>query len=471
LQDNPQVYKWLEDIGKYHQLIERLAVAPDEQRQTTLDNTIRNRFNDLNAVIQTEQNRIAQDVKRLLKQAIAKQDTTAVLNQPLQEGFFRSQLDTQRQSLLREGSEVASTYESLRKQLDDLLGIVDNPSPLPVEDLPHLVQVHQRLQNNIHHVEQQTAQLEKMLSHYGKVRLLLQQAMDLQQRFQNVAADTSIVFQKELEAWALGITGELSSHKLVALANDRAWQEQFDAIRHSFEQTLQDERERFARVQSNYRTFLLSKLASIPMWAEVAFNPGEPQDSYNRLWDGVHEVLQEAVHKIRGEMQAAYDRTARLQGGALLNLLQAERPVKQAELNELLAHLSEYISKTAKWAEGISGPRFTEKVSKDSAIGPAEEILGFVIKQISDLRAWLQGQMQSLTSIEHGVIAASPSAEEQAILALLDNLQRDSGSLDGIEIGLLLQRLGEKQEISWQNIASLYSKQRLRIKIAPVTFD
>jgi len=211
LQDNPQVDKWLEDIGKYHQLIERLTVVPDEQRQTTLDNTIRNRFNDLNAVIQTEQNRIAQDVKRLLKQAIAKQDTTAVLNQPLQEGFFRSQLDTQRQSLLREGSEVASTYESLRKQLDDLLGIVDNPSPLPVEDLPHLVQVHQRLQNNIHHVEQQTAQLEKMLSHYGKVRLLLQQAMDLQQRFQNVAADTSIVFQKELEAWALGITGELST--------------------------------------------------------------------------------------------------------------------------------------------------------------------------------------------------------------------------------------------------------------------
>ncbi len=471
LQDNPQVDKWLEDIGKYHQLIERLAVAPDEQRQTTLDNTIRNRFNDLNAVIQTEQNRIALDIKRLLNQVIVRQNTTAVLNQPLQEGFFRSQLDTQRQSLLREGSEVASTYESLRKQLENLLDVVDSPSPLTIEDLLHSVQVHQGLQNNIHRIEQQAAQLERMLSHYSNGRLLLLHAVDLQQRFQNVAADTSVVFQKELDAWALGISGELSSHKLGALANEREWQEQFDAIRQRFEQTLQTERERFARVQTNYRTFLLSRLVSIPMWAEVAYNPGEPQYSYNRLWDGVHGVLQEAVNKIRGEMQSAYDRAARLQGGALLNLPQTERPAKQTELNELLSHVSEYISKTAKWAEGISGPRFTEKVSKDGAIRPAEEVLGFVIKQISDLRAWLQGQMQSLTSIEQGVMAASPSDEEQAILTMLANLQPEGGSLDGIEIGLLLQHLGEKQGISWQNIASLYSKQRLRIKIASVTFD
>ncbi len=101
----------------------------------------------------------------------------------------------------------------------------------------------------------------------------------------------------------------------------------------------------------------------------------------------------------------------------------------------------------------------------------AEEVLGFAIKQIGDLRAWLQAQMQSLTAIEQGVIAASPSAEEQAILTMLANLQQESGSLDGIEIGLLLQRLGEKQGISWQNIASLYSKQRLRIKVAPLIFD
>jgi hypothetical protein len=471
LQDNPQVDKWLEDIGKYHQLIERLAVTPDEQRQTTLDNTIRNRFNDLNAVIQTEQNRIAQDIKRLLKQVLVRQDTTAVLNQPLQEGFFHSQLDTQRQSLLKEGSEVAGTCESLRKRLENLLGIVDSPSPLPVEDLLRSAQVHQDLRNNIHRIEQQAAQLERTLSHYSKGRLLLQQAVNLQQRFQNVVADTSVVFQKELDAWALGITGELSSHKLDALANESEWQERFDAIRQRFEQTLQTERERFAHVQTNYRTFLLSGLGGIPMWAEVAFNPGEPQDSYERLWGGVHEVLQESVSKVRGEMQTAYDRAARLQGGALLNLPQAERPAKQTELNELLAHLSEYMSKTAKWAEGISGPRFTEKVSKDGAIRPAEEVLGFVIKQISDLRVWLQGQQQSLTSIEQGVMAASPSDEEQAILAVLANLQKENGSLDGIEIGLLLQHLGEKQGISWQNIASLYSKQRLRIKIAPVIFD
>lgn len=471
LQDNAQVDKWLEDIGKYNQLIERLAVVPDEQRQTTLDNTIRNRFNDLNAVIQTEQNRIAQDVKRLLKQVIVKQDTTAVLNQPLQEGFFRTQLDTQRQSLLREAGEVASTYESLRKQLDDLLILVDYPTPLPVEGLLRAVQAHQRLQNDSFRLDQRTAQFEKMVSDYSKAHLLLQGAENLQQRFQHVAVDTSVIFQKELDAWALGITGDLSSHKLSALANEGVWRVQFDAIRQRFEQTLQAEREGFVRLQANYKTFLLSRLVGIPMWADVTFNPGNPQDSYSRLWDGVHVVVQEAVNNIRREMQSAYDRAARLQGGALLNLPQAERSAKQAELNELLAHLSEYSSKTAKWAEGISGPRFTEKVSKEGAMRSAEEVLGFAIKQIGDLHAWLQVQMQSLTAIEQGVIAASPSAEEQAILTMLANLQQESGSLDGIEIGLLLQRLGEKQGISWQNIASLYSKQRLRIKIAPVTFD
>ncbi len=471
LRDNPQVDRWLDDIGKYNKYIESLAIGPDEQRQTSLDNTIRTRFNDLNLVIQAEQNRIAQDVRRLLNEGIVKQDITAALNQPLQEGFFHAQLDTQHQSLLREAGEVASTYKTLRKQLDDLLSIVDYPSPLQVEGLIYAVQVHQRLQNDIHQVEQQVAQLEKTLSHYSKARLLLQQAVDLQQRFQNVAADTSVVFQKELNAWALGVTSELSSQKLGALVNEKAWQEQFDAIRQRFEQKLQAERERFMHVQVNYKTFLANRLVGIHLWVDVAFNPAEPQDSYSRFWDGVHEVLQEAVDKVRKEMQSAYDRAARLQGGALLNLPQAKRPAKQAELNELLTHLSEYISKTTKWAEDISGPRFTEKVRKDGATKSAEEVLGFVIKQISDLHTWLQGQIQRLIVIEQSVTAASPSAEEQAILTMLTNLQQESSSLDGIEIGLLLQRLGEKQGVSWQNIASLYSKQRLRIKVAPLIFD
>jgi hypothetical protein len=471
LRDNPQVDKWLEDIEKYHKLIDHFATDPDEQRQTTVENTIRNRQSDLDAVIQTEQNRIAQDVRRMLKQGIVKQDNTSPLHQPLQEGFFYAQLDTQRKSLLRESGEVSNTYEMLSKQLDDLLSIVDYPTPLPVEGLLGAVQAHQRLQNDSFRLSQRTAQFEKMVSDYSKAYLLLQGSTNLQQRFQHVAVDISAVFQKELDAWALRINGEFSSHKLSALANEGVWQEQFDAIRQRFEQRLQAERERFLRVQADYKTFLANRLVGIRIWADVAFNPSELQDSYTRLWDGVHEVLKEAVDKVRKEMQSAYDRAARLQGGALLNLPQAERLAKQAELDELLAQLSEYMSKATTWAESIVGSRFTEKVRNDGATKSPEDVLGFAIKQISSLSIWLQQQVHSVTEIEQSVIAASPSTEEQAILTMLANLQQETGSLDGIEIGLLLQRLGEKQGVSWQNISSLYSKQRLRIKIAPVTFD
>src|SRR6266581_485049 len=471
LQDNPQVDKWLEDIGKYNQLIDRLIVVPDEQRQTALENTIRNRESDLDAVIQTEQNRITQDTRRLLKQGIVKQDNTAALNQPFQEGFFHAQLDTQRKSLLKELGEVNSTHEALRKQLEDLLSIVDYPTPLPVEGLRSAMQAHQRLQNVIYRLEQRAAQFEKILSHYSKTRQLLRHAVDLQQRFQHMNVDTSVVFQKELDAWALRISGELSSNKLSAFENEAVWREQIESIQHRFEQRLQAERDCFARVQADYKKFLVSKLTNSRMWTDVVFNPLEPQDSYMRLWEGVQEVLKEAVGDVRKGMQSTYDRAARLQGGALLNLPQAERSTKQALLDDLLVQLSEYMSKTASWAESVVGPRFTEKVTRDGATKSAEDVLRVAIEQISSLSEWLQGQVSELTEIEQSVIAASPSSEEQTILAMLANLQQETGSLDGIEIGLLLQRLGERQGVSWHNIASLYSKQRLRIKIAPVVLD
>jgi hypothetical protein len=470
LQENPQVDKWLEDAGKYGQLIEHCAKTPDEQRQTTLDNTIRTRQTDLDTMIQSEQKRIAQDVKRLINE-VAKQNNAFILNQTLQEGFFHAQLDTQRRSLLKESSEVTITCEALNAQLGDLLSILDYTSPLSVEGLQYAVQAHKRLQNDIHQLEKRTTQFEKILSHYSKARQLLNQAGDLQQRFQNVVAETSTAFQKELDVWASRISGELSSKKLSALENEAVWQEQFNGIRQSFEQKLQAERDRFARIQADYKKFLVSKLTSSRTWADVVFNPVEPQDSYTRLWEGVQEVLKEAVGNVRRGMQSAYDRAARLQGGALLNLPQAERSTMQAMLDGLLTQLSEYMSKTASWAESIVGPRFTEKVTREGATRSAEDVLKVAIEQISSLSAWLQGQVIVLTEIEQSVKAASPSPEEQTILVMLANLQQETGSLDGIEIGLLLQRLGERQGVSWHNIASLYSKQRLHIKIAPVVLD
>ena len=470
LPENSQVDKWLEDASKYGQLIERCANTPDEQRQTTLDNTIRNRQTDLDAMIQTEQRRLIQDIKRRREQGIVRQVSSQVLKEPIQEGFFQPQLNTQRMSLLKEEVEVANRQEKLAEKLNTLSTALGQ-SALSAEDLLESVQAHKSLENDIHVCDERIVRFDKMISNYSRIRQLLHQAHDLQRRLQNVVADTSAAFQKELDKWALGISGELSSNKLSALENEAAWREQFESIWQRFEQRLQAERDRFALVQADYKKYLASNLTNSRMWTDVVFNPVEPQDSYTRLWEGVQEVLREAVGNVRRGMQSTYDRAARLQGGALLNLPQAERSTKQAMLDGLLTQLSEYMSKTASWAESVVGPRFTEKVTRDGATKSAEDVLRVAIEQISSLSEWLQGQVSELTEIEQSVIAASPSSEEQTILAMLANLQQETGSLDGIEIGLLLQRLGERQGVSWHNIASLYSKQRLRIKIAPVVLD
>jgi len=70
---------------------------------------------------------------------------------------------------------------------------------------------------------------------------------------------------------------------------------------------------------------------------------------------------------------------------------------------------------------------------------------------------------------EQQIAAARPSPQEETILAILKKLQQSAGMTEGVELGLLLQQ-PEMQSINWQDLLRLYSKQRLSIKITPVTF-
>ncbi len=248
------------------------------------------------------------------------------------------------------------------------------------------------------------------------------------------------------------------------------WQEAFETLRQTFERELQAEKERFTNTQDDYRRFLASKYPDLRLWAEITFNPAEPQDSYTRLWDGVHDVLKQAVEVARKQVLTLYDRAARLHGGSLVNLPPAERPSAQAKLDDLLTTLSKHQEITNKWAEQVTAPAFMDRVRERGATTPAEIMLNPVVTRITALTREVPDLDRHLSAIEQKVLAAKLTAEEEGMLAELIALQQSNGQHPEIELGLLLQNAAN-QQAHWDLIASLYAKQRLRIKIAPVVFD
>lgn len=318
LPDSIQVNSWIEDLQGADKLLNRFIASPDEVKQTGLSNRLQMHLRDLDRLIQSEQERIAQDLRRRLQQGIVKQITVEALSQIVNEGLFASQLEAQRASLSNENGEISSKAKPLDEQLRDLLQMAEQPQ-LSTGDLLSLVQGHKRLQREVHHLEQRRALANELVRCYGQARHLLNQAQALQERFKDLPADLVEVFQVQLEAWSLRITGELSSDKLNALTNEPAWREAFEGLQQSFEQRLQSERDRFSNVQANYKVFLNAKFPTIVAWSNVVFNPTDPQDSYTRLWDSVHELLRQVVEQVRRQVQSMYDRAARLQGGGLSN--------------------------------------------------------------------------------------------------------------------------------------------------------
>lgn len=470
LPENPQLLTYAKEAESIPKLIENFVQHPDEQKQANLLSHIQARQRDLDNIIQAEQKRVEQETERLIQQAVIKQSKVDILTQPLNGGLFSGQLEVQRASLHNAHEEILEKFSPLKAQLNDVLVLARQPV-LAANNLVRLVQTNKGFQKELYDQQKRMAELTETIGYYSQARNLLSQAQDLQRRLQQAPADIATAFQEKLESWSLRITGELSSLKVSGLKREPQWREEFDTLRQDFEQQLQAERDRFARIQEDYQRFLLGKYPELRMWGEVLFNPAEPQDSYARLWEGVHEVLKQAVELSRKQVLALCDRAARLQGGSLSNLPPSERPAIQAQLDDVQDRLNKRSETTNKWFEQVLENKFMDPVRERGAVTPADVMLNPVVIKITKLtEEEVPGLRQTLAEIEQRILGAKTSAEEDQLLAELSSLQEKSGTEGEIELGLLLQGIGN-QQVGWQLIASLYSKQRLRIKIAPVVFD
>lgn len=470
LKDNPQVDRWVGELATLDQLIKRCTTTPDEQMQTRIANTIQTRQRDLDLVIQTQQQQIAYQIKQSIQQAAIKQGKPEVLQHTLGEGLFSRQLETQRVSLQREHQEAMERFASLKEQYDQIQSLAELPT-LNADELVRLVQAYKHFQKTLLDQQERITRVYDLIEVYDRVRQLLSQGQDLQQRrFQQAPADIASSFQERLDAWSLSVTGDLSSDKLDGLKREPAWRRELNELQQEFEQRLQAERERFSNIQSDYKKFLESKIPQTNLWPDILFNPAEPQDSFTRLWDAVHDALKRAVEMVCRQLQEAHDRAVRLQSGGAQHLPPTERPDFQNLLSALLTQISEYVGPTNTWARDVAEQSFIERVRKNGTSKSAEEMLGPVISQITSLSDWLQEQVERLVEMERSTLAARLSADEEQVLAKLTTLQQSSNSGTEIELGLLFQG-DEDQQTWWRLIASLYSKQRLSIKITPLFFE
>jgi len=175
------------------------------------------------------------------------------------------------------------------------------------------------------------------------------------------------------------------------------------------------------------------------------------------------------VRCVQDDLRAAYERVVRLRGGSLENLPTTNRDTMQHNLEAMQRHLSTTIEQTATWADALSKERLFEKIGVGREPKSAEEALGAVLRQVQGVDEWLAEMEGNVYSYEQQITAARLSPQEKTILAILKKLQQSVGMTEGVELGLLLQQ-PEMQSINWQDLLRLYSKQRLSIKITPVTF-
>ena len=468
LRDDPEVEKLVDEEKKYAQVLSTLEKKPDEQLQTSLETRLRRLQDDLDIIIRRAKQHIFERVRQRLQQGIGNQLSIKILEQMLPEGAFQAQLQTQKISLLKTYGELVEKRDRLKGQLEELYKQVFSDVAFTEQDLLCTGQEERRVFSDINQLEKQISPFLQTLDDYEKARQLLRQANELQQRLKQVGAESVATYQKDLDNWSLRITSELSSQKLQALKHYARWQDQFDSIKTSIDTHLQAERDRFQRVQRDYQTFLAQASTDKP-WVEVVFNPSDPQDSYKQLWNQVYELLSSSVRRVQDDFRAAYERVVRLRGGSLESLSTTNRDVMQHNLEEIQRHLSTTIGQTATWVDALSKERLFQKIEVDREPKSAEEALGAVLRQMQGVDEWLADMEANVYSYEQQIAAARLSPQEETILTILKKLQQSVGMTEGVELGLLLQQ-PEMQGVNWQDLLRLYSKQRLSIKITPVTF-
>ncbi len=383
--------------------------------------------------------------------------------------MFADQLNTQRLNLLKDYQEIADRLEKLEKQIRTLYDSLPHVSLSAIE-VARSIEQYKRIQKDLQQPQERMAQVGENIQYYHQARQLLMQAQSLQQRLENAPADIAMPFVNALQAWSLQVTSELSSVKLGGLKREPQWREQFESIEREFTQQLKEEEVRFISIQENYQAFLHHAFPYVRIWPDIVFNATQPQDSYKRLWEGVHTFLQEAVKEAHTQVQSVHDRVMRLLSG-LDNLPQSERSATHTRLTGLLAEIGKYIETTKKWVESVSSPDFIEPVVKRGTTEAAETVLHNVVANITKLTEHIPEVHTLIIADEQRVLAAKLSTEEIAMMALLREVAREGDGIDGVELGLLFQRLRGSQTANWQSLASLYSKQRLSVKVAPTEYE
>ncbi|HEX2913493.1 MAG TPA: hypothetical protein VH186_22005 [Chloroflexia bacterium] len=469
LPDNPQLAKWLKDFEAISQMLKILENQPDESRQSSLLSSIKARQHDIDLLIEGKRREVEQNLAKRVQKGFNGKLNCQVLEKPIEPVLFGQQLEAQRNALLKLCQDSAAQVEPLKQRLADLVAVAGQ-SPLPDEDLSRLLQDHKQLNNDIYQYEERQAKLGVTLGYYERSRALLNTAQGLEQRISSVPADLRDAFSDRLQGWSLEVTGALSSAKLQALEHYATWDSDFEVIKREFDERLGAERARFQGIQQDYRNYLSQEFPQVPGWAEVVYNQTEPQDSYNRLWESVHEVFKQAIEHIRHEVQSVYDRAVRLQGGSINQLPPADRPQAQAALNEAIITLTELLSSTGRWVAAVNKANFMDPVRSSGANTQAEQMLKRVMDTIHKLNSNLPTPV--IDEIEQRVNTSTLTPQEEGLMQTLQAISSGNAST-GVELGLLLQQSGavDNQSAAWQILEKLYSKGRLRIQIAPVNFN
>jgi hypothetical protein len=469
LPENLQLSEWMTESDSIERIIESCMRTPDEQKQSSIELTIKKRSQGLNMLMQTEVARLADNVRPLVQRSIAKSIKIETLDKPLSDGLFADQLNNQRLKLLKDYQDIADRLEKLEKQMRALYDSLAYVSLSAIEVARSLEQ-YKHIQKDLQLPRERMAQVGENIQYYHQARQLLIQAQGLQQRLLSAPTDIAKPFVNALQAWSLQVTSELSSVKIGGLKREPQWREQFESIEQGFSQQLKEEETRFMSIQEDYQSFLHQAFPRVRVWPNIVFNASQPQDSYKRLWEGVHTFLEEAVKEAHMQVQAVYDRVMRLLSG-LDNLPQVERSTTHTRLTDLLTEIRKYVDTTKKWVESVSNPDFITPVVKRGTTETAETVLHNVVVNITMLTEHIPEVNALITADEQRVLAAKLSAEEIAMLTLLREIARENGTLDEVELGLLFQRLGGSQAVNWQSLASLYSKQRLSVKVAPSEYE
>ena len=465
-----RVAEWQRDCDGYANLIIGFRRTPDEGKQTTLALAIRQRARSLTLLIGDEKVRMLEQTKKWESSVVLYPLRPATLDQPQPSELFGAQLDAQRRSLQNEIERAAETSASLRTRVSALSAQLDK-EPLLDADFVRGMQEFTALQKAVYEQEGKQARLKDLIGAYDSATQVLGQARTFAARLNNAPPHLADTARAALKSWAeRDVSGDLSSHKLDGLALSRNWRTALNTIERGFEDAQHTERNAFADKHRAFKAYLYDAFPHDTGWKDESYNPLAPTTSYAQLWAQIHGVFTRAVETARTRLQTAYDRATRLQSG-IGNVPPDERATLATDLNTQSTRLKQAVDAANKWAVQLADPGFIQKARERGEAAAPDVALRQVVANIKLLTEKLPQWEAEVAETERRITERALSPDEEQAMAALRALVAEAGYGDEIELQLWLARLGVDRNTAWMLVAQLYSKQRLRLKVAPVDFD